>query len=354
MTFKKRRYFKKIAAFVTLVVLVPAFILFSADVTSEKSEKVVLVKGATVNITRGILRSWKDVNTTPLDQRDIIRKYRATTNFERELPTGVIKEIKPDTAVQLSYNDKEPGLPREMRLADLIIEFPGLDKAGWGSGWPPDTTGDVGMNYFIQAVNSSFGIFNKTGGPPVYATTFDDFFSTLPAPCGDNNNGDPIVLYDRYRSRWVIMDFAWLPSETDGSWFSIAASQTSDPTGAWWLYAFRADNNYMNDYPKMGVWSDGIYITANMFTFPGSYLGVRTWALKIPDIYNGTIISQTVFDNSTPAWTILPANAKGPAPPPDSPCLLINADANEWGAGHTDKIVIWEYDVDWNTPANTT
>jgi len=62
MTYKKRSYLKKIAVFVTLVIVVPAFILFSADTTSEK---VILVKGAAINIVKGISRSWKDVNTTP-------------------------------------------------------------------------------------------------------------------------------------------------------------------------------------------------------------------------------------------------------------------------------------------------
>jgi len=87
---------------------------------------------------------------------------------------------------------------------------------------------------------------------------------------------------------------------------------------------------------------------------PGIIPGGKNMALKVPELYNGTLISQTVFDNSTPAWTILPANAKGSTPPPDSPCLLITSDANEWGTGHSDKLVVWEYDVDWDTPGNTT
>src|SRR5436305_7723775 len=40
--------------------------------------------------------------------------------------------------------------------------FDGLDFANWGAGHPPDTNGDVGPNYFIQTVNTSIGIYDKT------------------------------------------------------------------------------------------------------------------------------------------------------------------------------------------------
>ena len=42
--------------------------------------------------------------------------------------------------------------------------FAGLDHANWGAGHPPDTVGDVGPNYYVQAVNTSIGIYDKTGG----------------------------------------------------------------------------------------------------------------------------------------------------------------------------------------------
>ena len=44
------------------------------------------------------------------------------------------------------------------------VSFDGLDFATWGAGHPPDTVGDVGTNFYVQAVNTSIGIFAKTGG----------------------------------------------------------------------------------------------------------------------------------------------------------------------------------------------
>ena len=32
-----------------------------------------------------------------------------------------------------------------------------------GGGWPPDPNGDVGPNHYIEAVNTRYAIYNKTG-----------------------------------------------------------------------------------------------------------------------------------------------------------------------------------------------
>ena len=44
------------------------------------------------------------------------------------------------------------------------ISFDGLDFADWGAGHPPDTNGDAGPQYYIQTINTSVGIYNKSDG----------------------------------------------------------------------------------------------------------------------------------------------------------------------------------------------
>ncbi|MCP4221081.1 MAG: hypothetical protein GY765_41005, partial [bacterium] len=226
------------------------------------------------------------------------------------------------------------------------------------AGWPPDPTGDVGLAYYVQAVNTSIGIYNKSTGALVSATTFDEFFegpSVSGTPCDSQNNGDPIVLFDQYQQRWFILNFAWDSSQTDGSYFSIAASQTSDPTGAWWQYALRADTTLMNDYPKCGVWHDGIYITANMFQFTGGYQHVKVWALKTPELYSGTLTLQSITDASYEAWAILPSSAKGTTPPVGTaPNYMYALDCDEYGSPSIDALYVWQYAVDWADSANST
>jgi hypothetical protein len=213
--------------------------------------------------------------------------------------------------------------------------FAGMNFSANGAGWPPDTNGDVGPTYFIQTVNTSIGIYNKSTGALVSATTFDSFFpSAVGAPCDNDNNGDPIVLYDRYNQRWFILDFAWSGSGGGASYYSIAASQTSNPTGSWWTYCLQADSSLMNDYPKCGVWHDGIYITANMFQWSGSFQHAKIWALRTPALYSGTLTSQNVTDSGSKAWSIMPTNAKSTTGPSTSaPNYMYAMDANEFTGG---------------------
>lgn len=313
----------------------------------------VVRRGAVVQTTQGSTRNWQDVNTVPLNKRRGPRKFRLNNEFDRSFPP--VRQLhQTDPVVQRQFRAR----PAAVFPIDPVINFAGLNLSDHGGGWPPDTTGDIGPAHYVQAVNTSIGIYNKFTGQLISATTFNDFFeggSVAGTPCDEDNNGDPLVLYDQYAGRWFILDFAWDDSETDGSYYSVAVSKTADPTGEWWQYAMRADDTLMNDYPKAGIWQDGIYITANMFDFSaGTFQGVRIWALKKPDLYNGTLISQSVFDNSYYAWSILPANAKGAIPPPaGSPNCMFAFDADEWGYSPVDKLIMWKYAVDWDTPANT-
>ncbi|MCP4148467.1 MAG: hypothetical protein GY757_12040 [bacterium] len=337
--------FKKVVVLLLAVTFISGLALFGDD-------KPVVKKGAKEVVLKGTTRSWADVNKTPLNLREGARKLKPILNFEN--PRKIIqKSNSVDPAVQSDF-----GLTRgRLATEDPIANFAGMNLNSNGSGWPPDTTGDVGITYYIQAVNSSMAIYNKATGALVSSATFDDFFGGTGisgTPCDSENNGDPLVLFDQYNNRWFVLDFAWDSSQNDGSYFSIAASKTSDPTGDWWQYAFRADDTLMDDYPKAGVWHDGIYITANMFQFSGSYQGAKVWALKTPDLYQGTITSQYVYDTSDEAWSIMPSNARGNTSPASTePNYMFSMDCDEFGGSSTDGLYVWKYDVDWTNSSNT-
>jgi len=335
---------KKVLVFLVVIMIIPGLVLLAGD-------KPKIKKGAEVTIVSGTLVHWKDIEKVDFTKTPEKRKMKAILNFQN--PKRIVKKgTAVDPVVQGSYT----GLQREtMLMSTPIINFAGMNLNQHGAGWPPDTTGDVGINHYVQAVNTSIGIYNKSTGAAVSTTTFNSFFpSAVGSPCDNNNQGDPIVLYDQYNQRWVIFDFAWAGT-SNGSFYSIAASKTSDPTGAWWTYCLHADNTLMNDYPKGGVWPDGIYITANMFQFSGGFQHAKVWALKAPDIYNGTLTVQSITDNSWEAWSILPSHAKGStAPPAGAPNYMYALDADEYGGPGQDAIFWWEFDVDWTTPANTT
>jgi len=338
---------KKFFVFLIVFLIVPGLVLFSGD-------KPRIKKGAKTITIKGSSRHWKDADKTTLDKRQGPRKMKPILNFQN--PRQIVK--KSQTADPVVQSTVPSSLKREGTLMPTpLTHFAGMNFLQNGAGWPPDTCGDVGIDHYVQAVNTSIGIYNKSTGASISTTTFDDFFegaAVTGTPCDEDNMGDPIVLYDQYAQRWVIFDFAW-SGTNDGSWFSIAASKTSDPTGEWWLYALHADTTLMNDYPKAGVWNDGIYITANMFLFSGSYQHVKVWVLKKPDLYNGTLTVQDLTDSSYEAWSILPTHAKGStAPPSGAPNYMYALDADEYGSPSIDAIYWWKLSVDWNTPANTT
>ena len=60
-----------------------------------------------------------------------------------------------------------PLAPVSSQISLPIINIDGINFTGK---YPPDTTGDVGPNYYIQAANSRFAIFDKTGNVMVGAS----------------------------------------------------------------------------------------------------------------------------------------------------------------------------------------
>lgn len=226
--------------------------------------------------------------------------------------------------------------------------FDGLDFAAWGTGWPPDTTGDVGPNHYIQGVNGSIGIWSKSTRTRLAAFTLNSFFTTAGATtqCAANNQGDPTVVYDSISGRWILADFAW--SATTGPYYEcIAVSKTADPVaGGWWVYQVQMSATDMNDYPKMSVWGDGIYLTANMFRNGATFTGAKVWALNRDDLTTGAALRYVSFQLSSSYASLLAANARASAVPSGTAEYLTSL------SGST--LRIWRMAVDWATPTNST
>src|SRR5207302_7508765 len=92
----------------------------------------------------------------------------------------------------------------------------------------------------------------STGGPISGPTAGNTLWSGFGGGCQDNNDGDPIVLYDKLANRWVFSQFS---VSTTPYLQCIAVSTSSDATGTYNRYSFQYNN--FDDYPKMGVWPDG-------------------------------------------------------------------------------------------------
>ena len=72
---------------------------------------------------------------------------------------------------------------------------------------PPDTNGAVGPNNFVQIVNESFAVFDKSGTPLYGPAATNTVFSGFGGGCQANDDGDATVEYDRLADRWIISQF---------------------------------------------------------------------------------------------------------------------------------------------------
>jgi hypothetical protein len=268
-----------------------------------------------------------------------------------QMPTKV-RDQGPDTVVQT--NDTVGNLPvGPLAVAPApLASFKGLDLTNWGAGWPPDTHGDVGPTHYIQAVNTSVGIFNKSTGARLAAFTFNNFFVAAggSGACATLNYGDPIVLYDQVSGRWIITDFAFAGSGTTPPYYEcIAVSKTADPvSGGWWLYTVTASTTALNDYPKLGIWNDGIYMSANMFTGGASYGGVKVWNFNRDDLISGAALRSVSFQLGTSYFSLLPANLKGAAAPAGTPEYFMS------DYGSNTSVKLWKFTTNWTTPSSST
>src|SRR5919197_6489633 len=137
---------------------------------------------------------------------------------------------------------------------DLVFDGTGNPFAFRGAA-PPDTVGAVGKDHYIQIVNKTkVAIFNKDGSP---ARDPFDLGSLWSSGACKANNGDAVVVYDQFADRWVMTQ---LPRFGFARHLCLAISQTGDPLGAYYLYAFETAE--YPDYFKLGVWPNAYYGSA--------------------------------------------------------------------------------------------
>jgi hypothetical protein len=279
---------------------------------------------------------------------------------EREEPEPQPREL-PRTSPALPqapavFEPSAPSAPAPTPAAS----FDGLDFANWGAGHPPDTNGDVGPTYFIQSVNSSIGIFDKSNGNRVAAFTFNTFMSqgNFGNLCDTSNFGDPVVLYDTFEDRWIITDFAFQLSggnvvNPPGAFQCIAASKTGDPvSGGWNFYSINTAGG-LGDYPKFGIWPDALYMTASIFGYPSGapFQNARAYAFNKQQMYAGAPTVQVVsFDIGGGDFTVLPSNARlqTGTPPAGTPNYYVGT----WL--FTNAVTVYKFHVDWDRISKST
>jgi hypothetical protein len=270
-----------------------------------------------------------------------------------------------------------PVRPHSGNAADPVVQAstptPSAAQAlgqweGLGAGYPgftvgavpPDPNMAVGPNHIVQWVNNNFVIFGKQGNQ-VQAPVADSTFWGAGSTCYQGGGfSDPIIKYDRAADRWIVGEVAIpLLSGFFGQYAQcFAVSKTSDPTYTSdangnntsyniWAYGFGAN---VNDYDKIAVWSDGYYVTWNIFLNGSTFNGAETCAWNRTDMLNGVAAPRfQCFQLSTVYASLLAADWDGAtAPPAGSPEYFMDIDPSS-GA-----LNLWNFHFDSTTPNNST
>ena len=90
--------------------------------------------------------------------------------------------------------------------ATVLLNFDGLSAAdtvaSGGPFVPPDTNGAVGASQFVEWVNVTFEVFDKTSGAVVIGPTpGNTFWKGFGGTCETHNDGDIIIQYDKAAGR---------------------------------------------------------------------------------------------------------------------------------------------------------
>jgi hypothetical protein len=232
-------------------------------------------------------------------------------------------------------------------LSSTVQDFEGQD--GLGS-YPQDPNGMIGTNYYVQTINSTFAAWDKSGNPYIAQTDLDALFGSV----GECDCGDPVTIYDKMADRWVISEFEGLlgNSQTIDT-LLFAVSQTNDPGGAYWIYAFEPYANSFDDYPKYNVWGNGYYMTCNCSN-PDMVVAFERDSMLVGSTHAAFIAIPWAYGPSG-NWRCegdffcpMLLDCDGTLPPANAPEYLFYYWDDTWGCGgNEDSICIQQITMDW-------
>ena len=226
---------------------------------------------------------------------------------------------------------------------------------------PPDPNGEVGPNNYVEMVNLTFAVYDKSGtrllGPVDTGTLWDNFA----VPDCTEPSGDPVVLYDQFTDRWILSQFttSGLDDLSKPFWNCVAVSTTSDPTGSYYRYAFETGHfQFFPDYPKYGNWTDSYVLTTREFG-PTVEYGIGVYALEKNKMVNGQPARAVNFflDGNEPGILplvgdgLLPADVDGKQKPKtDSAIPIVGTQDDNASYGATfDALNIFDLSVKWRS-----
>ena len=219
---------------------------------------------------------------------------------------------------------------------------------------PPDPSGAVGPNHYVEEINLVYAIYDKQGNKLAGPFDLGSLWQNFPITDCAGESGDPVALYDRINDRWLLSQFT---SAGPNYWNCVAISTSGDPTGTYYRYAFPA-GPFFPDYPKYSNWKKSFVLTSRDFGNDGSY-GISVYALEKNRMIAGDpkaravhfFIDSAVVPLNLIGDGLLPADADGVTQPDEDatiPIIGTQDDDIDYGATF-DALNIWELFIKWNS-----
>ena len=317
---------------------------------------------------------------------DLSPPLRSLVHPTRALPfpPGAILEVRPEgrraearQAHRIRAHRADGALQRfnlTPSIPSPLLTFEGMSNQDnfnifGGRVNPPDTVGDVGPNHYVEMINLVFAVWDKAGNLLMGPVDTGSLWAGFPIEDCTDPSGDPVVLYDQTTDHWILSQFTTRGlSAQVPNYNCVAVSQTGDPTGAYYRYAFstQADDvdggYFFPDYPKYGVWSNSYILTTRDFGWIDRY-GISVYALEKNKMVNGEPNARAVQffleTDVTPNGTVplalvgdglLPPDMDGNRRPIDgapAPIVGTQDDSADYGATF-DALNIWELSIKWS------
>ncbi|HLX51771.1 MAG TPA: hypothetical protein VKS82_25875 [Streptosporangiaceae bacterium] len=175
-------------------------------------------------------------------------------------------------------------------------DFTGLSESGSNGGGPtPDVTAAVSGNELAETVNLTLQVFSKS-------TAATDCTVSLASLLGATTSlSHPRIQWDNANNRFSLVVDSVPSSAFDVPIQYLAASQTSDACGAWWIYSlsFPISSTYplgaTLNYPYLGQDRTSILSSTNNYNSSGSYVGSSAYAIPKSAAYSGAGFSFTTY-----------------------------------------------------------
>jgi hypothetical protein len=188
---------------------------------------------------------------------------------------------------------------------------------------PPDPTGAIGPNSYIELINLRYGIYGRDAS----VIEEGDLGALTLFPVGELS--DPQILWDPTAQR-----FYYLAVDFYNSAYAFGYSKSEDPRSStdfchYYVGGFY-DSLYLPDYPKMAVTQDFVLVGANVFLLAAFYTGSDVdWFQKPTDpVCPAQLGSGGIFSSLK--------NANGSQMSTPEPAVSADATSGGWIVGSAD------------------